>query len=387
MNLRISSCFKRALCLLPAFAPFFLPAQGIEEAHDHCPDPELAWELDFRTIFDNREGDSRLTDTRTFFQTQLCPEIGVEFEGGRHRLMGGVAWTQPIGTPWREGTLKPTLYYLYDGRTPGKDAGMNGSDGKDIARKGVAGKSYGVRGALGSVPRRLLERPMPNYVWSDSSYYSQANIAGGFVSYSSRLGWAEGLLDWRGIQTESRREAFNIILRGEYAPEGRLWVAGGLAMMNHFALTRNSPEYEHIVDNFLVNPYVGVDLSHRWGADSLRLVAGALGSLTRNRGDRPGGWKAPFGFWLEGNWRWKRLGIDNTLYLGGPLFPYYSEFGALLDQGEPYYRSGWYERATVSLALVRSSHIDLRAALDVNLARSNFTFYQRLLLEVRFGSD
>ncbi len=331
-----------------------LPLAGYAEK------PELEWDIWFGTVFDNREGDSDMTDTRTFFQTQLAPEIGVSFGEGRHRLMAGVVWTQPIGTPWKEGSLDPTIYYLY--------------------RRGV------VKGALGMFPRSNLVRPMPDFVWNDSSYYTQHNIRGGAISIQNEDGFAEGVLDWRGMQTETRREAFNIILRGEGMRSTSIIGGGGLLMMNHLALTRNSPDDEHIVDNFLYNAYLALDPGKKISVlDSLTFRVGILGAVSRHRADTD--WHSPVGGWLEADLKWKRLGFHNTLYIGGKLFPYYNEFGGLLDQGAPYYRSNWYERATVWGELIDSPHVNLRASLDFNFAKSNFTFYQRLLLTVNFGSS
>ena len=70
---------------------------------------ELTWAVDFNTIFDNREGDDKYTDTKTFFQTKLAPEIGVSMMDGMHRISGGVVWTQPIGSEWDGYKLSPTL--------------------------------------------------------------------------------------------------------------------------------------------------------------------------------------------------------------------------------------------------------------------------------------
>lgn len=317
------------------------------------------WNVDFSTIFDNREGDSKITDTKTFFQSRLSPSVGASFDQGRHTLMVGVNWTQPLGTPWREGELTPTLYYLY--------------------------RRDGIKGALGMFPRTLLTRRLPNFIWSDSAYYCQPNIRGGWVAYQSDKGFAEGLIDWRGMQTETRREAFNIIIRGERNIAAGKFGIGGLAMMNHLALTRHSGPDEHIVDNFLVNPYFKIDLTRSTPLDSLQFRVGALGAITRNRAYSD--WKTPFGGWMEADVEYKRFSLENTLYVGGKLFPYYSEFGAMLDQGEPYFRSDWYERASVAYRLVKSTNVDLRASLDFNFAKSNFTFYQRIILGVTFGTN
>lgn len=317
------------------------------------------WEVDMGAVFDNREGDSKMTDTKTFFQTRFAPEIGLSVDSGRHTLMAGASWIQPVGTPWREGDLTPTVYYRFQGG--------------------------GVRGMLGMFPRSLLVRKMPDFIWNDSCYYTQADIRGGAVSITSPKGFAEGVIDWRGMQTESRREAFNIILRGEGGSPGSLLRGGGLLMMNHLALTRNSSADEHIVDNFLYNAYLGMDFSGRLAVDSLAARVGILGAVVRHREESR--WHKPLGFWMEADLQWKRLSLHNTLYAGGKLFPYYSRFGALLDQGEPYFRSQWYERLTAGISLVRSSNVDLRALVDLNFAKSNFTCYQRLLLGVTFGTQ
>ena len=112
------------------------------------------------------------------------------------------------------------------------------------------------------------------------------------------------------MQTDSKREKFNIVLHGEWRPGRRHLLVGGHAMMNHFALTRNAPDNMHIVDNFLVNPYVGLDYSGATALDSLTVKAGALLTVERNRVNDLG-WQTPGGAWLEvlGQWRW--FGLKN----------------------------------------------------------------------------
>lgn len=321
--------------------------------------PQFEWNVDFTTVFDNREGDSHITPTKTFFETRLAPTLGASWQEGRHTVMAGADWSQPVGTSFGEGRLSPTVYYAY--------------------------RSRGVRGALGAFPRTLLIRKIPNYIWNDSSYYTQADIRGGAVGIETPSGFAEGILDWRGLQSESRREAFNIIVRGEWTPgRSRRWIAGALGMMNHFALTLHSPSTEHIVDDMLFNLYVGTDLSRDLPVDSLSVRLGILGSHTRQRGGDP--WQSGIGAWSEIALRWRRLGIDNTFYAGGRLFPYFTQFGAALHQGEPYYSTKWYDRLTAFITIAGNGVLDLRAALDLNFSQSNFTCYQRLLLGVTFGS-
>ena len=320
----------------------------------------LWWSVDFNTVFDNREGDRTYTEPRTFFQTQLSPEIGISLLDGTHRLAGGVVYTQPIGSEWDGHKLSPTLYYHYS--------------------------APAVQFSLGMFPRTQLHRPLPNYIWSDSSYYCQRNIRGAMAQIVNDKGFFEAVLDWRGMQGEHRREAFNIIVSGERAYRSGALMWGGTAMMNHYAKSKH-PVDENLVDNFLVNPYVGVDLSKTAfrGLDSCAVRVGALASFTRDRGDMD--WKTPVGAWLDIDVAWRWLEVKNTTYAGGRLFPYYSRYGAMLDQGEPFYASKWYNRTSVFGTILSNDFMNLRASLDFNVAKGCFIFYQRLMLRFYFGAD
>lgn len=206
------------------------------------------------------------------------------------------------------------------------------------------------------------------------------------ATYEGKNGYFEGVVDWRAMQSENRREAFNIFVHGEYQQQGKIFLAGGVAMMNHFALTKHATPDQHIIDNFIVNPYAGLDLTHHTALDSLAVRIGLLGAITRNRGNGDG-WKTPTGVWFDIRMQWRWLGWHNVTYAGGKLFPYYSEFGALLDQGEPYYMSDWYNRTTVEGTILNNKFVNLRASLDFNFAKDNFTFYQRLILRVYIDSS
>ena len=69
---------------------------------------EPTWSVDFSSVFDNREGDNRYTDTKTFFFTNLAPELGLKFTES-DRIAGGVVWHQPIGCEWDGHRISPTL--------------------------------------------------------------------------------------------------------------------------------------------------------------------------------------------------------------------------------------------------------------------------------------
>ncbi len=319
--------------------------------------PDLYWNVYMSAIFDNREGDEKHTPARTFFQTQLAPEIGVSLDEGRHRVAAGAVWTQPIGCEWEGRRISPTVYYRYEDK--------------------------GVRFAMGMFSRDQLYADLPNYIWNDSVKYSQRNIRGAMIGYRNEKGYFQAVLDWRGMQTKTQREAFNIIAAGERYYGGGKFLWGGTAMMNHLAWDKSGNPDQNVVDNFLYNPYVGIDFSKATPIplDSCALRAGILGGMTRDRGDRE--WKTPIGLWIDLCARWKFLELKNTLYAGGKLFPIYDRYGCLLDQGEPFYAASFYDRASLGIIFLHRNFVDIKCMLDFNIYPSNFIFYQRVMVEFR----
>lgn len=343
INFGKKALFALALLLLPSL----------------CNAQRFEWGGEFATIFDNREGNAVHTPAQTYFLTRLAPEIGVSFGHRRHRVMGGVVWTQPIGCEWDGHRISPTLFYRYDGGR--------------------------LKASLGMFPRTHLTQPLPEYLVSDSTRYFQHNLRGALLQYVSCRGYFEALVDWRGMQTAKRREAFAIIARGEWQPPRKVVRIGATAMLNHLAKVKNAPADQFVVDNLMVNPQAGVDFSHlmprSWHELSLR--AGLLASLTRHRADNR--WRSAAGVRAELNARWWRVALRNVTWAGNrPLFPLYSSFGPQLNEGEPYLASRFYNRTELSGLLLAYKHkMTLRAELDFHVAdHSDFMFYQRLILNV-----
>ena len=317
--------------------------------------PDLYWSVDMSAVFDNREGDTQHASAKTFFQTQLSPEIGISVYGDRHRIAAGVVWTQPIGCEWEGHRISPTVYYRY--------------------------QSKGLRFAMGMFGRDQLYAEMPNYIWNDSVKYSQRNIRGAMIGYRNEKGYLQAFIDWRGMQTEKQREAFNIIASGERLHADGKFLWGGLAMMNHLALDKSGNTDQYVIDNLLYNPYVGIDIDKIASSshlDSCTLRVGILGDLTRDRGDRQ--WRTPFGLWADFDISWKFLELKNTFYAGGKLYPLYGKYNYILDQGEPYYAASLYNRTSASIIFLKRKFMTLKASLDFNIAPSHFNFYQRVLL-------
>lgn len=320
---------------------------------------EPTWHIDFDAVFDNREGDATFSPSKTYFFTSLAPEAGLRFSPS-DRIAGGAVWVQPIGCEWEGHRISPTLYYRHAGSQSGSPWSFS----------------------IGMFPRRQMTEELPGFLWNDSLTYTQRNIRGVLLQYRRERGFAEAYVDWRGMQTRKQREAFNIVFYGRWHPRaGNPFFVGGHAMMNHLARQENGPVDQYVVDNFVVNPYIGVDLSGRTALDSLFVRTGPLLSVERDR-SRGNAWEAPVGVWLEATAEWKWLGLKNSLYFGQRQFRSYDSFSTLLYQGEPYYQAKFYDRAQVYAHVYRNQYVDLLASLDFNFARSTFNFYQRLMVRV-----
>lgn len=340
-----SNCRISLLFLLAAMLPLPVAAQRFE------------WGADERIVIDNREGDDTYTATKTFLQSQLAAEVGVSFLDGQHRLMAGGVWTQPFVDNFKEGRLSPTIYYRYSTPT--------------------------LSGSLGLSPRSQLLRKPASFVWSDSITYADANIRGALIQYKGKSGFGEMWLDWRGLQSRERREAFSVVAQGEWWFSGP-WLIGGTALLNHFAVSSHHDASQGVCENYILNPVVGVELGGKVPLDSLAVRVGCLASFSRDRSVQVR--SNAVGVWLDVAAQWRWLSLKNTLYAGGRPFPFYGRYGSHYNEGEPYYAAKFYNSTTVSADIVRNRVVNLRASLDFNAASHAFTWYQRLTLRVAFDS-
>lgn len=318
---------------------------------------KLTWSVDFGTVFENREGDNYYSPDQTIFFTRLSPEVGLSMLDGMHNIAGGVSWIQPVGNGWRDYKLCPTLYYSY--------------------------KSPTWRVAVGMLPRTMLLEEMHTVLLSDSMRYRQPNIRGVLLQYVKPKGFFELSLDWRSLQTDTQREAFNVNFNGRWNPCGALLV-GGRVQLNHLAKSSSDYEDQGVNDDITVNPYVGLNLSHRSALDSLEIKAGPIINIERDR-RYDDGWRVPCGVLVDAVAEWRRLGIKETFYAGKNLYPLYPRYGSLLNMGDPNYQAKLYSRTDVYAYIFRNKYVDFRASLDFHYTKEAFTFWQNLTVRVFIG--
>lgn len=311
---------------------------------------EVEWSIDATVLLNNREGGDGYTPDQTFMFTRLSPEVGVAMSDGQHVLKGGIVWYQPMIDDLSGYKILPTLYYRYN-------------------------RPEGWHVTLGLIPRSLMVQRMPRYLWSDSLDYCQPVLRGAMTQLVKPAGYAEIAVDWRQLQTDWRREAFAVMLNTDWRVAGPFRLGGHL-QYSHLAKSRLGKENQHVNDDFIINPMATLDLSRRTVLDSLRLDAGAIIAMERDRGDER--WRKPAGFVATATARWRWLQLDETFYTGQDLMPLYPALGSLLNLGDPYYHSKSYSRTDLTAHVVSNSFVDLSASLMFHATEHVTGFWQQI---------
>jgi hypothetical protein len=245
---------------------------------------KFIYDVDFLTFFDNRESHIPSYPSQTLFGTRLSPEIGIEFNDsvyGNHQLIAGVSYIQPFGSTWRDIRLNPTIYYRYS--------------------------QHGFNLSFGFIPWRNIRTSLPDYLRSDSLTYLSPNIQGVHFGYTSRHGFAEFIADWRGMQSRETREAFRLLLTGEY--HNQWFFAGGNAQLNHLASRFKA--YDGVCDDITVQPFIGFNVSQLTPLDTLALRTSYIFSYQRDR--KHNQLFINHGFLAELSIKWRFLEAENTL--------------------------------------------------------------------------
>lgn len=312
---------------------------------------EVEWSVDASVLFENREGgNDDFTPDQTIAFTRLAPEVGISMLNGEHVLKGGVVWYQPMVDDLSGYKVLPTLYYRY-----------SNSDGWHVS--------------AGLMPRSLMVERMPRYLWSDSLAYCQPNLRGVMAQLTKPSGYAELALDWRQMQTAQQREAFTAMLNADWRLAGPLRLGGHL-QYSHLAKSRDhDDESQHVNDDLVINPMLSLDFSHRTPLDSLRLSAGAIITMERDRGEEC--WRRPAGFVATATARWKWLQLDETFYAGKELMPLYPVYGSQLNLGDPYYHNKTYSRTDLTFHVVNNRFVDLNVTLMFHATDKVTGFWQQ----------
>lgn len=289
--------------------------------------PQLLYGVRFEQRLDNREYDnSSFSPSETIFGARLSPYIGVGVNSTKasHNLILGADLYKDFGddTALKENILQQVVFY-YD----------------CSFRIGNAGK-FGI--CAGVLPRHLMKETYNTAFFSEEKLWYDNNIEGLLFSLEKKRKYRiELAIDWVGQfgSTPTVREQFITLSSGRGQVSKHLSI-GYNAYYQHLA--NSSEKLEGVVDNLLAEPWLTANLDPRKRLfDEFSIKAGVLFSAQRDRRlskkfDTPMCGEITLG--LE---KWN-ISIDNSLFFGNDMMPYYSKEDA---NGEQYGSSLYFGAA------------------------------------------
>ena len=294
----------------------------------------LVYDLSFDGAFINNEydnADEKLDQSGTVAAARISPYLGLRYdEGGAvHRIMAGADFMKDFGS------------YPVDAT---RGVGLDGVD-KDIYQEAALWyqfeKTFGISDltlAAGVFPRRLAEGRYSGLILSPEARFYDNNVEGLLLKLRRPRAHYEIALDWNGLYGAKTRERFNVFTYGE----GRLgrFTLGWQGMFQHYA---DSYDVIGVVDDIVLNPFVEVDLLPGHEPFFLTLNAGPVVGYARDRRFTES--KNLFGgrFVLDAGYR--KLGLENSLYYGSSLCPYYldQDDAGIVYAKNLYMRSPFYQ--------------------------------------------
>ena len=257
-------------------------------------DVKLLVGADFETFFDNTEytGTTLAASSGTIFGSRLTPRIGVEWDA-KNSLNFGVDIFNDFGNDTRFfSKARPQIYYRF--------------------------ASPKVKAYAGIFDRKEMAGYYSELFFSDASRYYENRVQGVLGQYVGDRGYAELSVDWCGMYSVESRERFRVLSAGRYdIGRNRHFYAGYALQLYHFAGSETI--VGSVVDNAIVNPYVGAQFEAFFDFD---IKLHGILTVQRDRAvedesHTPGGGLLQF--------RMSKWGVyvDEQIYVGGNLMPYY----------------------------------------------------------------
>ena len=252
---------------------------------------------DFDTYFDNREyAGSEIGLSGTSFSSRLTPTIGVEWDRYNRLVFGMDMWSHFGDDTKTFAKARPQVYYQF--------------------------QNSQVTAAAGIFSREKLLGDYTEVIFSDSVRFYENRMQGIMGQYRGHRGFVELSVDWYGMYSQASREKFRILSAGRYYFDGyhRRFYGGYAAQMGHYAGSENIQGC--VVDNMMVLPHVGARFNAYFDFDiSLHYVQ----TFQRDRANEEK-MRLPKGVMLKARMEKWGLYLDEQLYVGENLQPYYASF-------------------------------------------------------------
>ena len=349
------------------------PAPENSGPAEFSPRPHFVYDVGFEFNFDNREyGGGEYSPSMTVLGARLTPSVGIRMDASPasvHSLMLGIDVMKDFGSDARTEDLfrELTFYYKWE---------------KDFGRTGMTLTA-------GIFPRSEMRGSYSTAFFSDYVRFYDPNLEGLILRFRRPSAGYEIGCDWMGQYGDTRRERFMIFSSGEARLADRILVLGYSGYMYHYAGSR---EVRGVVDNILLNPYVGADLSARTGLQDLSFRLGWLQSMQNDRRNI-GRYVFPAGGEFHFKIRNWNVSVENRLFYGRDLMPYSDSSDAAgqvyadgLYFGDPFYHlrrggedTGIYDRLELCYEPQIADFIRLRISAVLHFHGSGFSGWQQMV--------
>lgn len=278
--------FRKYTLLL--FAALMAVAQATAQE-----DMSLFADVDFRTFFDNTEyTGTSLGPSETVFSASLTPQIGLRWAKNNSLVIGADLFTDFGNDSKFISKARPKLYY-------------NFSSPKVQVYAGI----FDINSLKGYYSEIFI---------CDAARYYENRLHGVMGQYCSEKGYAELAIDWCGMYSEFARERFRVLSAGRYNFLDKGLFYGGYAFqMFHYAGSEDISG--SVVDNIIVNPYLGTQFSAFFDFD---IKLHAILTIQRDRAVEQSA-HYPIGGMAELNISKWGVYLGEQIYTGDNLMPYY----------------------------------------------------------------
>lgn len=308
----------------------------------------VVYDVESFNFFDNREVHSPYQLSQTLFGSLLRGEVGVQFDANTIMI----------------------------GATGVKDFGQNGISHNDFTLYYHYEEGH-FAGSFGAFPRKHLKRELPDIFVYDSTRYYSPTLHGALIQYTSRYGYAEFYCNWINKQGPNEREIFELVTDGRFGCRG--YYAGWNAQLMHYSVPRPSNGLK-VYDKLMINPHVGFEKNSMGIIDALKMEAGLMLSLNRDRNDMV--WKYPMGFLGEVMLRKGQFELYDCIYAGNQQFSDYETYGTQLHRGDPYYRSSLYNRIDLRYYLLSRTYVQCYVGAAFHFTEGALDTSQQVILRI-----
>lgn len=315
-------------------------------------DYRLLTGIGFDTFFDNTEySGTNLGASETTFAARLSPKIGLAWNEKNSLVIGADIYANFGEQDKFFSKARPQLYYRF--ATPK------------------------VKALAGIFDRSELKGYYSDVFISDVARFYENRLHGFMGQYSGTRGHIELALDWCGMYSKETRERFCILSAGHLDILKKGYLYGGYALqVFHYAGSEQISG--SVVDNIIVNPYIGSRFSAFFDFD---IKLHAIISMQRDRAVE-NSMHFPGGGMLQLRIQKWGLYLEEQFYTGGHLMPYYyaspnpafaQGYGADLYYGSPIFgtKPHWTSDSQAS-----------RIVTDTRIGYSNKFFNDTLCLNV-----